>query len=225
VVKQKVPSKKKRKQHRHEEVNPTNYLVPLGPVVNVAPTTLLDPDVDYFAYHSHLRLFLFRDDGTYFEDLTSEVARQEFQRFVNEYNAGRLEQAYYKEVLPLEALNQCKRTKHTWKFHTTSKEMESLHLVKEGVRKQTEYKADSSSAAAIMVNDDAPLINVEVRSTGDVCKPLNDLTTERRANRRLREHVLVAEEELTGGKKDYGRERQLEIQQKRAAAGSDGRAR
>jgi len=125
----------------------------------------------------------------------------------------------------VEALNQCKRTKHTWKFHTTTKERESLHLVKEGVQKQTEYKADSSSAAVVI--DDTPQINVKVlrSTTGDVCKPPNDLATERRANRRLREHVLVAEEEMAGGKKDYGGERQLEIQQKRAAAGSDGRAR
>jgi len=98
LAKHKVSSKKKRKHRRHEEevVNPTgDYVVSLGPVVNVAPTTLLDPDVDYFTYHSHLRLFLFRRrEGTYFEDLTSEVARQDFQRFVNEYNAGRLEQAY-----------------------------------------------------------------------------------------------------------------------------------
>ena len=29
--------------------------------------------------------------------------------------------------------------------------------------------------------------------------------TERRANRRLREHIVVTEEEMTGGKKDYSR--------------------
>jgi len=208
VAKQNATIKKKRKQHRHkDEVNSTttNHLVPLGPVINVAPTTLLDPDADYFTYHSHLRLFLFRRrNGTYFEDLTSEMARQEFQRFVNEYNAGRLEQAYYQEQLPLEALEPCKRTKHTWKFHTTTKEMESLHLVKEGVRKQTDYKADSSSATTRMVVDPTPQIIINnVQSTGDMHKSSTDLATERRANRRLRDHIVVAEEEMTGGKKDY----------------------
>ncbi len=133
-------------------------LYSLGPVANEPPQTLLDPAVDYFRYHQHLRLFLYRKYGLYFEDLSSEVARKEFQRFVCEYNAGNLEQDYYKnEPLPAEALDQCKRTKHEWKFNTTAKELESLNLVKESVRKQTDYKKVDAGAMSYASREDEKL--------------------------------------------------------------------
>ncbi len=237
--------KRRRRVKTHREKNPKTtkwnaaadgkkeipkHLHPLGPVMTYPPQVSLDPDTDYFRYHQHLRLFLYRRYGLYFEDLSSEDARTKFQSFVKEYNAGNLEQVYYEdEALPAEVLDPCKRTKHEWKFNTTAKEQESLNFVKEGVRKQTDYKVDASIATTEAnrrsVND--PKVQAEhsleigkgsmdekKQSYTDrqykSLKTQDEVVADLRANRRLREHVLTAEEEFAVGeekkKKKYGRE-------------------
>lgn len=223
------------KTHRHKDLKTAKrsaaadrkkeiqiVLHPLGPIRNSPPRELLDPDADYFKYHQHLRLFLYRRYGLYFEDLSSEDARKKFQSFVKEYNAGNVEQVYYEdEPLPSEALDQCKRTKHEWKFNTTAKELESLNFVKEGVRKQTDYKVDPSMVSTAhrqRVSDPKVQLaeNSLIVGTGPMdeknqpykFKTQDEVVADRRANRRLREHVLTAEEEFAIGeeKKKYGRE-------------------
>jgi hypothetical protein len=237
--------KRRRRVKTHREKNPKTikwnaaadgkkeipkHLHPLGPILNYPPQVSLDPDTDYFKYHQHLRLFLYRRHRLYFEDLSSEDARTKFQSFVKEYNAGNLEQVYYEdEPLPAEVLDPCKRTKHEWKFNTTAKELESLNFVKEGVRKQTDYKVDASivttTANRQSVND--PRVQAEHTlgiGTGSMeeknlssntdrqyksFKTQDEVVADLRANRRLREHVLTAEEEFAVGeekKKKYGRE-------------------
>jgi hypothetical protein len=88
-----------------------------------------------------LRLYLYRKRHLYFEDLSSSEARRAFTEFCQEYNNGTLETAYYdsKNGLPVEALEECKRTRHVWNFRTSESEKKTLDIVKDGVRKQTEY--------------------------------------------------------------------------------------
>lgn len=142
--------KKKRKddgttKHPAKPSLKRNDLVPIGPKVTEPPEQKLDPDQDYFSYHNHLRLFLYRRDGTYFEDLTSSETHHAFEEFCALYNTGKLERAYYPNFeLPQEALDQCKRTRHAWNFKTTQNEMNSLNLIKSGVKQQTEYDASIS---------------------------------------------------------------------------------
>lgn len=160
--------KKKRKddestKHPSKPSLKRSDLVPIGPKVTEPPTQKLDPDQDYFSYHNHLRLFLYRRDGTYFEDLTSSETHHAFEEFCSLYNSGKLESAYYPNFeLPQEALDQCKRTRHAWNFKTTQNEMNSLNLIKSGVKQQTEYdasisKKDISNPTATM--DDANMMS------------------------------------------------------------------
>jgi len=102
----------------------------------------LDADRDYFAYHNHLRLYLLRNKNIYFEDLNSLEARQAFEEFCREYNNRTLKRVFYdsKQGSLIQALDQCKRTRYAWKFHTSESEKKTLHVVKDGVRKQTEYE-------------------------------------------------------------------------------------
>mmetsp|Transcript_6881 Transcript_6881/g.8836 ORF Transcript_6881/g.8836 Transcript_6881/m.8836 type:complete len:191 (-) Transcript_6881:242-814(-) len=103
---------------------------------------------DYFSHHSHLRLYLYREHSIYFEDLTSKQTHKYFESFCKEYNMGGiLSESYYRMNLPQDALDQCKRTKHAWKFRTNSVEEKSLALVKEGVKKQTDYSIIPPTAA------------------------------------------------------------------------------
>lgn len=147
---------RKEKRHRSDsgksqhvekvQVDPTS-LVSIGPIRENPPKTRLDPEQDYFAYHDHLRLYLYRHKGQYFEDLTSSEARKAFVKFCSKYNQGKLEEGFYDEKeLPQEAMEQCKRTKHKWAFATTVAEEKSLDMIKAGVKKQTLYNVKTSSS-------------------------------------------------------------------------------
>jgi len=142
--------KKRRKERQngiHRETaakeNRKETLNPIGPIVSSPPDITIDPEEDYFSFHPHLRLYLYRTSGVFFEDLTSTQARKAFATFCKTYNEGKLEEAYYSDIsqLPKEALEQCKRTRHAWNFKTTTTEEKSLDMIKAGVQKQTQYEA------------------------------------------------------------------------------------
>jgi len=213
-------------------------LHPLGSVAVSPPTSLIDLEADYFAYHSHLRLYMYRSGGIHFEDLTSEESREAFRKFASMYNAGRLEEAYYNSRgVPPEALEEIGgRTRHRWAFRTNKTEEESLRLVRAGVKKQTEWSKESAAAAAAAgagggAGAAVAAAVVAPRPTptypgggegnrhgrGRQPKSREEIAAERTANRRLKEHVRTAHEEMLGGRKE-GRERQIEKRRERADA-------
>ena len=206
--------------HRAKPPSPSK-LYPLGPTASKPPADPIDAEADYFAYHQHFRLFLYRTKGIHFEDLTSTETHQLFGKFADKYNDGDLEEGYYEAKLPEDALDQCKRTQHKWSFKTNATEQQSLDMVRAGVKKQTEWSIPSdgnvnkggpgpgpTSAAA------ASAAGPPQRGRGR--KTPEEIQRERAANRRLREHVKTTHEELAGGKADYGRERQLEKKREKA---------
>jgi len=145
VKKSKHSRSNRRKKEDHprviniKESRTDQQLVPLGSKVSAPPKSKIEFDRDYFSFHSHLRLYLYRTSGAYFEDLTSKETHKAFKTFCQDYNEGTLEQAYYNSKLPMEALEQCKRTRHAWNFKTSVTEEKSRNLIKAGVQKQTEY--------------------------------------------------------------------------------------
>ena len=205
-------------------------LVPLGEIITDAPSKSLDPETNYFSHNSHLRLYLYRKYGIYFEDLTSSESRDAFAEFTDNYNAGgKLEKVYYdpKGVLPQEALDQCHRTKHQWKFRTNRVEEQSLEMVRAGVKKQTEYDAGNDGRGPAISNKGASApstktVSVAPRNPNEQYGA-NDgrrKALEERENRRLsdekhRERYKLAKEE---GKPDSGFERQMEKRQQRSEA-------
>ena len=193
----------------------TTRLYPLGEIIGTPPLKHLDIETDYFAYHQHLWVYLYREEGIIFGDLTSDEARMAFSRFCQKYNSGKLEQAYYNNrAFPQEALDECKTTRHKWAFQTSEIERKSLHLVEEGVRKQTEYDADNK-LAEVRIPTPAKLPSNKEEEGNHNNMTAEERVKEWRANQRLREHVRTAEDELRGGQKD-GRERQLEKKQEKA---------
>jgi hypothetical protein len=120
---------------------------------------------------------------------------------------------YYDKVLPQGAVDESKTTRHKWAFQTNATEEQSLHLIEEGVRKQTEYNAQQGASL-----DEPPVANstrpVPITFDDDkygqrITKSPKERLAERVANRRLREHVRIAEEEFSGGRGE-GRECLLE---------------
>ena len=212
-----------KKAHRNSSKNIKN-LIPLGPIRGQPPTQLLEADADYFQYHQQLWVYLYRNEGLLFNDLPStQAARDAFERFVQQYNAGQLEQAYYDDNDRdsfAKALEECKTTQHAWSFQTTEQEKSSLVVLQEGVRKQTEFRGEQRQQqqdlspgvpAAAAASKQKGEGNVQLQRQRPP-SPTNRAETrhhDRVANRRLKEHIRAAEEEFTGGRKE-GRERQIE---------------
>jgi hypothetical protein len=217
---EKEKKKKSKQSSSRDEKKPPkdrvdkSTLSSLGDIAGKPPATLLDPDKDYFAFHQHLWVYLYREEGIAFGDLTSDEARHAFQRFCRYYNEGKLEAAYYQDILPLKAVEESKTTRHKWSFQTSATEAMTLSVIEKGVRKQTEYEAVPYKPLATVAGHAA-----DVSASEDICEKtaVDDKLQEYRANKRLREHVRTVGEELTGGRKD-GRERQLEKKKETAAS-------
>jgi len=147
----------------------------LGPIRSEPPSQLITSD-NYFAYHDHLRIYLYYTNGTYFEDLSSSETHKAFKKFCTKYNAGELQLGYYNDnsSLPEEALEQCKRTKHKWKFNTNTTELRSLNMIKSGVKKQTEYTNNIDKAKgnpSLRKPIQCAVINTHINNT--YCAPTN----------------------------------------------------
>jgi len=149
-------------KHKHTSHNLLNQnipvnkvaLHPIGPIVAAPPKKKIHHEKDYFSFHSHLRLYLYRTSGAFFEDLKASQTRSAFAQFCQNYNQGHLEEAYYTDVdkLHIQALQQCKRTRHAWNFKTTNTEQRSLKIIKAGVQKQTDYDVKVIPQAATSQN-------------------------------------------------------------------------
>jgi hypothetical protein len=201
----------------------TSNLISLGEIVAIPPQELLETDTNYFSHNTHLRLYLFRHYGIYFEDLTSDESHDAFREFVSMYNSGKLELAYYdsKGKLPQEALDQCHRTQHKWNFKTNKVEQESLKIVRDGVKKQTEYDAGNTNDKGIMQQAQATWTSaaaVEKHADQSGEHSSRSSTDERRrSDKRHRERVKVANEEMYGvGKADHGWERKIETRREQS---------
>ena len=225
--------KKKHKHHDHKKkVKPsssfrdksnkidTTNLISLGDIMSQPPSQQLDPTSDYFSHNSHLRLYLYRKYGIYFEDLSSFESHKAFEEFINVYNAGnKLEQAYYNETLPQEAIDQCSRTQHQWKFRTNKLEQQSLEMVRAGVKKQTEYsddkeggRAEKNASAYVMNSSRGVAIGPTARPQKDGHRTPEEIASQRKSDKQHRERTKLANEEMYGaGKADAGsHERKLQ---------------
>ena len=203
--------------------NTSKKLVSLGEIISEPPQELLDTDTNYFSHNSHLRLYLFRHYGIYFEDLTSEESHDAFKEFVSKYNGGKLEAAYYDTIkgklLPQEALDQCQRTQHKWNFKTNKVELQSLKIVRDGVKKQTEYDADKGGM--MQQNRVKAAVTAPASKSADQSDEQRDNKLPyyeiRRADKRHRERIKVGNEEMyETGKADHGRERMIEKKKEQA---------
>jgi hypothetical protein len=224
---------KKSKKSRSQTADPNEMqlkstdkskLFSLGERLGRTPDVVLDPEKDYFAQNQRFRIFLYREYGLTFDELSSHDARQKFKDFVQKYNVGDLEEGYYAPNVPIEALNECPSTRHQWSLKITQNDSQNLQILQEGVRKQTEYQA--TEIHPLLLKDNHSTHQSQARSgkedqwdhnSGDTAvNSQRDEPNNRVANRRLREHVQTTIEELTGGRKE-GRERQIEKRQERAA--------
>jgi hypothetical protein len=207
----------KDEKKRKEPSVDTSKLVSIGAITDKPPPEQLDPSLNYFSHNPHLRLYLYRTHSLYFEDLSSESTRKYFTEFVDKYNSGKLEEAYYNTQLPEEAMDQCSRTKHQWKFKTNEIEEEKLNLVKAGVRKQTEYDADggktSSYAQGVKTVAILPPTVAPRQQQDDYDREQSQLakqSAQKLSDKRHRERINLANEEIYGinSKPSSGYERQ-----------------
>ena len=210
-------------------------LVSMGGVIHDAPSELLDAETDYFSHNSHLRLFLYRKYEIHFEDLSSTESHAAFDEFAKSYNAGDLERDYYNppgSMLPQDALDQCSRTKHKWKFRTNRLEEQSLEMVRAGVKRQTEYddKAAARGEICAAIPPSRGDIGADARPRPHPPPPTRgtatDIAARRQSDRRHGERIELANEEIHGiSRPDRGwerdREKRREISEKLHGAARD----
>ncbi|KAG7350628.1 hypothetical protein IV203_009988 [Nitzschia inconspicua] len=225
--------KKKSRHSKHRSKKETvkrpdkSNLFPMGEAVGSPPSTLIDAEKDYYSYHQEFWIYLFREEGVAFNDLDTKHAKKAFSRFAKRYNQGDLEEPYYSRKFPAQVLEETKTSKHSWSFNTSEKERQSLELLQAGVRRQTEYDNNNTSKQQVVLSSitDAsqgkshvtnPLGNIDESADRRRQKTLEERLEDRRANKRLRETVRTAEEELSGGPRDL-RERQMEKKREHAA--------
>jgi hypothetical protein len=196
-------------------------LVSMGDIIHEAPSELLDAETDYFSHNSHLRLFLYRKYGIHFEDLSSTESHAAFDEFTKLYNAGELEMAYFNSSgsLPQDALDQCSRTKHKWKFRTNRLEEQSLEVVRAGVKKQTEYndKAAARVEVCAVIPPSRSDRDADAHPPPSSRRTATDIAAQRQSDRRHRERIELANEEIHGiSRPDRGWERDREKRRERS---------
>jgi hypothetical protein len=193
----------------------TTKLVSMGKIIHEVPMKLLDTDIDYFAYNSHLRIFLYRKYGIYFEDLFSDESHAAFEEFVTSYNNGNLELDYYSSSLPQEALDQCSRTKYNWKFRTNKLEEQSLEMVRAGVKKQTEWATTFAGQNTGVVIPNRRDVDGDNGEHPTLYKSATEIAAQRQSDKRHRERIVLANEEIHGieSKPDHSWERAREKKQ------------
>jgi hypothetical protein len=137
-------SKKKSKKHskkdhhsseRHSSSDRRPNLYDLGVIYGRSPAKQLS-STDYYDFHKHLWLYLYRTKNLIFDELSSEETHRYFADFCHEYNRGRLPVAYYEAKLPRQAVDECPTTRHQWGFNA-SKELE---ILQQSVYQQTEQE-------------------------------------------------------------------------------------
>ena len=149
-------------------------------------------------------------------------SHEAFKEFTTLYNTGKLEKAYYNELLPQDALDQCSRTKHKWAFKTNRTEEQSLSMVKAGVKKQTEYSTDKKQMAAVNLATAAKGRGVSIgpaRPNQD--EQQQQVAAQRAAQRQSdiqhRNRIKLANEDLYGKSDPGSRERQMEKKREMSA--------
>jgi hypothetical protein len=214
--------KKDKKQKRHKGEPPDkSRLYPMGQVLGRKPDTSIDPVDDYFTFHEHFWVYLYREEGVAFNDMTAEEARKSFELFAKEYNAGNLEAEYYTAKMPAPVLEESKTTKHSWSFNNnmTDNERKGLQTLQEGIWKQTEYNSKEGPPQNLFgqtaTGDFKGAASAPSDAPNFAKKTPEERLDDRRANKRLRGHVRNVQEELHGGPKDF-RERQLEKKRQHA---------
>jgi len=221
--KKKSKKEKRSAKARSSEKPDKSKLISMGEPIGRSPESLINVKEDYYSFHHEFWIYLFREEGTCFNDLDTKDARAAFARFAKCYNAGELEEPYYSRNFPNEVIEESKTTKHSWGFKTTQTERKGLGDLQKGVRRQTEYSSRDQKS-----NLDVRNLN-NVRSNEVSCAPVESLAqerfrrrtpeerlNERRADRRMKEHIRNTQEELTGGPKDL-KERRLEKKREHSA--------
>jgi hypothetical protein len=74
---------------------------------------------DYYRKATEFREWLRKSKGVYFEDLTSEKAKDRFDSFVKRWNKGKLKDVYYNGEI--RAKDSKRRTRHVWSIQSDQK--------------------------------------------------------------------------------------------------------
>mmetsp|Transcript_40883 Transcript_40883/g.46625 ORF Transcript_40883/g.46625 Transcript_40883/m.46625 type:complete len:419 (-) Transcript_40883:125-1381(-) len=199
----KSKSQRKDKKRKASPKLDKSKLFPMGEPLGYKPDSTINADEDYFNYHQEFWIYLFREEGKFFNDIGNKESHAAFARFVKQYNGGKLEEPYYKRNFPHEVIEESKTTKHSWTFKTTHNERKGLGDLKKGVRRQTEYSSRDSN---IHSNSNT---NINSNGIDSGKKPVAKYFPYVQRQQTAKERPEKRHKELAGGSKDL-KERRLE---------------
>jgi hypothetical protein len=188
-------------------------LYPIGNVFGKVPDKILEVEKDYFEFHQHFWLYLYRDRQIAFNDLSADQARYLFDDFVKQYNEGKLESGYYNSNgPPPQALNEIKTSGHKWGFQISDRESKNLETLQAGIRIQTEYSNTSgvtttNAASAVPLSKPLDKNKQDEDKIDDTMKSRTNKSYKNYSRREEKEHIDNIDDMM--GRKE-GRERLIE---------------
>eukprot|EP00904_Undaria_pinnatifida_P004485 jgi/Undpi1/14037/HiC_scaffold_9.g03688.m1 len=95
---------------------------------------------DYFARATEFKVWLLQKKKKFFEDLTSTESHELFEKFVKDWNRGKLDPMFYEGRLPEELVARTRKTQHKWGFvnKLSGRDQLQLELANDSVHSSTE---------------------------------------------------------------------------------------
>ncbi|CAN0165894.1 unnamed protein product [Scytosiphon promiscuus] len=182
---------------------------------------------DYFTRAMEFKVWLCHKKKKFFEDLTSEESHELFEKFVKDWNRGKLDPHFYEGRLPEDLVARTKKTQHKWGFvnRLTERDQMQLELANDSVHSSTEKVKGVASNVPVLPAGSATVTPKggsggkdadERGGEGDNGGGASDRRTEaKRQKRREREKHAVVLDEIAP--KETGRQA---VADKRRAVGS-----
>ncbi|CAM9502615.1 unnamed protein product, partial [Ectocarpus sp. 6 AP-2014] len=95
---------------------------------------------DYFIRAVEFKVWLCHKKKKFFEDLTSDESHELFDKFIKDWNRGKLDPHFYEGRLPDELIARTKKTQHKWGFvnRLSDRDQMQLELANDSVHSSTE---------------------------------------------------------------------------------------
>ncbi|CAM9441771.1 unnamed protein product [Ectocarpus sp. 12 AP-2014] len=125
---------------------------------------------DYFIRAVEFKVWLCHKKKKFFEDLTSDESHELFDKFIKDWNRGKLDPHFYEGRLPDELIARTKKTQHKWGFvnRLSDRDQMQLELANDSVHSSTEkVKGATSNVPVLPVGSAATAPGVVVGKQAD----------------------------------------------------------
>ena len=93
---------------------------------------------DYYKYHTEFTDWALNKQCKYLDEMSTKKCKKLYKKFMKKWNAGKLEEKYYKGISSL-SINNHQKTRYKWSFESNinEKEQTKLDLIKDEIDNET----------------------------------------------------------------------------------------